>query len=56
MEKINELLSKLNNQVTTVIAKKIDGLKSVNSKLDAAQKEFEADPTEENKEHLDEIL
>ena len=56
MEEINVLLGKLNNQVTTGIAKKIDGLKAVNSKLAEAQREFEADPKEENKEHLDEIL
>ena len=55
MEEINVLLGKLNNQVTTGIAKKIDGLKLLNAKFAQAQAEFESDPTEENKEHLDEI-
>jgi|APGre2960657444_1045066.scaffolds.fasta_scaffold11194_2 hypothetical protein len=55
MEEINVLLGKLNNQVTTGIAKKIDGLKLLNAKFAQAQAEFESDPTEENKEHLEEI-
>jgi hypothetical protein len=55
MEKINQLLLKLNNQVPAGIAKQIDGLKLLNQKLSIAQNEFESDPTEENKEYIEEI-
>jgi hypothetical protein len=56
MDRIAELLEKLDNKVTTNIAKRLDGLKSLNSKLEVSQKEVEANPNDEElKESLEEI-
>lgn len=55
METIKELLAKLNNQVTPIIAKKLDGMRALEQKLQLAKEEHEADPTEESLNDLQEI-
>jgi len=56
MGKIEILLQKLDNKVTPNIAKRLDGLKSLNSKLRVSQKEYEANADDEElKESLEEI-
>jgi hypothetical protein len=56
MGKIEILLQKLDNKVTPNIAKRLDGLKSLNSKLEVSQKEYEANADDEElKESLEEI-
>ena len=55
METIKELLAKLDNQVTSVIAKKLDGMQALEQKLQLAKEEHEADPTDESLNDLQEI-
>ena len=55
MEKINELLVKLDNKVSAKIARQIDGLKQLNQRLALAQQEHDNDPTEESEETLNDI-
>jgi translation elongation factor EF-1beta len=55
MERINDLLAKLDNKVSPSLVKKLNGLKSLKTRLGVAKKEYEADPTEENKESLEQI-
>jgi len=55
METINGLLRALDNKVPASIAKRLDGLRKLNERLVEARAEYQADPTEESKEKLDEI-
>lgn len=55
MEKINELLVKLDNKVSAKIARKIGGLKQLNERLALAQQEHDNEPTEESEETLNDI-
>jgi len=55
METINGLLKALDNKVPASIAKRLDGLQKLNEKLAGARAEYQADPTEESREKLDEI-
>ena len=55
MEKIDLLLEQLDNKIPQSLAKKIDKLDDLNEKLELAENEYESDPSEENKESLDEI-
>jgi hypothetical protein len=55
METIKELLATLNNQVTPIIAKKLDGMQALEQKLQLAKEEHEADPTDESLDDLQEI-
>jgi hypothetical protein len=57
MDKIAELLEKLENKVTPTFAKRLDGLKSLENKLEVAKKDLEASPDDEElKESHQEIL
>lgn len=47
MDKIVELLGKLENKVPASIAKRLDGLKNLESRYDLAKKELEASPDDE---------
>jgi cell division protein FtsN len=47
MDKIGELLEKLDNKVTPSIAKRLDGLNSLEKRLEVAKKELEANPDDE---------
>jgi hypothetical protein len=55
METIRELLTKLNNQVPPSMAKRLDGLQSLQEKLRVAKEEFQEAQTEENEEALEDI-
>lgn len=55
MERINGLLVKLNNKVSPSLAKKLDELKNLKTRVELAKKEYEAEQTEENKESLQQI-
>ena len=55
MERINELLVKLDNKVSPSLVKKLDGLKNLKIRVGVATKEYEADPSDENKESLEQI-
>ena len=55
METIKELLAKLDNKVTPLIAKKLDGMQALEQKLQLAKEEHEADPTDESLNDLQEI-
>lgn len=56
MDKIVELLKKLDNKVTPNIAKRVDGLRNLESRYDLAKKELGANPDDEElQEGLQEI-
>ena len=55
METIKDLLSKLNNQVTPSMAKRLDGLQALQEKAEVAKEEYEANPTDEKEADLKEI-
>lgn len=56
MDKIVELLGKLDNKVPTPIAKRLDGLKNLESRYDVAKKELAENPDDEElKEAMTEI-
>lgn len=56
MDKIEILLKKLDNKVTPAIAKRLNGLNDLFSRLDVSKKELEANPDDEElKESLEEI-
>lgn len=50
MDKIVELLGKLDNKVPTPIAKRLDGLKNLESRYDVAKKELAESPNDEELE------
>lgn len=57
MDKILELLEKLDNKVTPSIAKRFNGLSSLDKRLQEAKKELEANPEDEElKESHQEIM
>ena len=57
MDKILELLEKLDNKVTPSIAKRFNGLSSLDKRLQEAKKELEANPDDEElKESHQEIM
>jgi hypothetical protein len=55
MERINELLAKLDNKVSPSLVKKLNGLKNLKLRVGVARQEYEADPSEENKDSLEQI-
>jgi ABC-type antimicrobial peptide transport system permease subunit len=55
MEKINQLLVKLDNKVTPNIAKRLDGLKKLNEKVALAEREYHDNPTDESEESMNDI-
>jgi hypothetical protein len=57
MDKIAELLEKLENKVTPTLAKRLDGFNSLEKRLEVAKKELEANPDDEElKESHQEIV
>lgn len=56
MEKINDLLKRLDNKVPTSIARKLDGLRKMNLSLQKAIEEEKENPTEEAEEKKNEIM
>jgi hypothetical protein len=55
MEKIKELLEKLDNKVTTSLNKRLDGLEKLEERLALAKSEHESNPTEESESSLSEV-
>jgi hypothetical protein len=55
MEKINELLKELGNNLPASMTKRIEGLNNIHEKLDIANKEHNANPTLVSQEKLNEI-
>ena len=55
MEKINQLLVKLDNKVTPNIAKRLDGLQKLNEKVALAEREYRENPTDESEESMNDI-
>jgi hypothetical protein len=56
MEKIEILLEKLDNRITSSLAKRLDELDDLNEKLDIAGEEYEKNPSDENREKYNEII
>ena len=57
MDKIAELLEKLENKVTPTIAKRLDGLNNLETRLAVAKKDLDASPDDEElKESHQEIV
>ena len=55
MERINELLGKLENRVTPAIAKRLKGYEGLNQKVALAEAEHLENPTDESEESLNDI-
>jgi DNA-binding protein H-NS len=55
MEKIEQLLVKLENKITSSIYRRLEGLDKLEEKFNSAKAEHQANPTEESKENLTEI-
>jgi len=56
MEKIEILLEKLDNRITSSLAKRLDDLDELNEKLDLAGQEYEKNPTDENRTKYNEVI
>lgn len=56
MDKIELLLAKLGGRIPASLGKKIDALDVLDEKMDAIGKEYEENPTPENKEKYSEIV
>ena len=54
MEKIDFLLERLDNRIPQSLARKIDTLDDLQEKLEASQGEYDENPTQDNKDSLDE--
>lgn len=55
MERINDLLTKLDNKVSPSLYKKLEELKNLKTRAGIAKQEYEADPIDANKEALEQI-
>lgn len=55
MDKINQILEALNNEIPNSLQKKVDSLEKLDERIAVARKEYESNPTDENKEALEEI-
>lgn len=55
MEKIQELIKKLDNKLPSSFEKRIDGYNKLTERLKLAQSEHDAEPTEESEESLAQI-
>lgn len=56
MEKIEILLAKLNNTITASLGKRIDTLDDLIEKLEASGKEYENNPSDENKDKYNSVI
>jgi hypothetical protein len=56
MEKIEILLEKLDNKVTSTLAKRLDSYEDLNDELDTLGKEYEENPSDENRAKYNEII
>jgi hypothetical protein len=56
MEKIEILLEKLDNRITPSLAKRLDSYENLNDELDELGKEYEENPSDENRAKYNEII
>jgi hypothetical protein len=56
MEKIEILLEKLDNRITSSLAKRLDTLDDLQEKLEASGEDYEANPTDENRDSYNEVI
>ena len=55
MERIKELLAKLDNKVSPSLVKRLNAMNSLVARVKVASEEYEKEPTEENKDALEQI-
>lgn len=56
MEKIEFLLEKLDNRITSSLAKRLDTLDDLQEKLEASGEDYEKNPTDENRKNYNEVI
>lgn len=56
MDKIEILLQKLENRISPSLVNRLDELENLQEKLEASSKDYEKNPTDENKEKYNEII
>ena len=56
MEKIEILLEKLDNRIPSSLAKRLDTLDDLQDKLEASGEDYEANPTDENRDSYNEVM
>jgi len=56
MEKIEILLEKLDNRITSDLAERLDSYEDLNEELDALGKEYEKNPSDENRAKYNESM
>ena len=56
MEKIEILLEKLDNRITSSLAKRLDTLDDLQEKLEASGEDYEKNPTDENRASYNEVI
>ena len=56
MEKIEILLEKLENRITSLLAKRLDSYEDLNDELGAIAEEYENDPSDENRKKYNQMI
>lgn len=56
MGKIEILLEKLDNRITSSLAKRLDTLDDLSDKLEASGEDYEKNPTDENRDKYNEVI
>jgi hypothetical protein len=56
MEKIEILLEKLDNRITSSLAKRLDTLDDLQEKLEVSGEDYEKNPTDENRDSYNEVI
>ena len=56
MEKIENLLEKLDNRIPQSLAKRLDTLDDLQEKLEASGEDYEKNPTDENRDSYNEVI
>jgi hypothetical protein len=56
MEKIEDLLEKLDNRIPASLAKRLDTLDDLQEKLEASGEDYEKNPTDENRDSYNEVI
>ena len=56
MEKIENLLEKLDNRIPQSLAKRLDTLDDLQEKLEASAEDYEKNPTDDNRKNYNEVI
>ena len=56
MEKIENLLEKLDNRIPQSLAKRLDTLDDLQEKLEASAEDYERNPTDDNRKNYNEVI